>query len=123
MHPAEASEQILHASSVAVGEVGVLLIGASGCGKSSLSLQLMGLGAELVADDRVLLKREGRNVLLSRPEALPPLIEARGLGLLRAASIPTARLCWVVDLDAVETDRLPRARKIALLGREFPLLR
>ncbi len=123
MQPVEAEEQILHASSVAVDDIGLLIIGPSGCGKSSLCLQLMGLGAELVADDRVLLSKAGPRLLMSRPEALPSLIEARGLGLLRAPGNRTARLCWVVDLDAVEADRLPEARRIKLLGQEVPLLR
>ena len=43
---------IMHASCVAVQGKGVLILGPSGAGKSSLALQLMALGADLVADDR-----------------------------------------------------------------------
>ena len=36
-----------------------MITGASGAGKSALALQLIALGAELVADDRTELWREG----------------------------------------------------------------
>ena len=43
----------LHASCIAVHGRGVLILGPSGAGKSSLALQLMALGADLVADDMI----------------------------------------------------------------------
>ena len=43
----------IHASAVALGPVGLLIMGASGSGKSSLALELMARGAKLVADDQV----------------------------------------------------------------------
>ncbi len=52
---AVAAAGIVHASCVAFGGAGVLILGPSGSGKSALALALMGLGAALVADDRVLL--------------------------------------------------------------------
>lgn len=44
----------LHASAVALGPRGLLILGAAGAGKTTLALALVALGAELVADDRVL---------------------------------------------------------------------
>ena len=52
-------ETIVHASCVARDGRAVLIRGASGSGKSGLALQLMALGAGLVADDRTRLWREG----------------------------------------------------------------
>jgi HPr kinase/phosphorylase len=37
----------------APGDAGILILGASGSGKSDLALRLIGRGALLVADDRV----------------------------------------------------------------------
>jgi HPr kinase/phosphorylase len=115
--------EVLHASCVAVAGRGLLISGASGSGKSTLALDLMAFGAMLVADDRVCLQRAGTALLASAPPAIAGLIEARGIGLLRAraatAPVPVAAL---LDLDRVETDRLPEPRLIRLLGCDLPLL-
>lgn len=112
----------LHATAVAVDGFGALMIGASGSGKSSLALEMMTRGASLVADDRVILRRDGATVRMDCPEPLRGLIEARGLGLLHAKPVPHARLCVVVDMDQTETDRMPSDRRTRYLDQEFRLL-
>lgn len=113
----------LHASAVADYGLGVLITGPSGSGKSALALQLMSMGAQLVADDGVLLSRapDGR-VLARAPAAIRGLIEARGIGLLRAGAVDDVPLALVVDLSQVETQRLPPERTTLVLGTELPLL-
>jgi HPr kinase/phosphorylase len=111
----------LHASAVRMAGKGVLLVGASGSGKSSLALHLMGLGAELVSDDRVTLLADGDGPRLARPEASPALIEARGVGLLHAACVASAPLHLVVDLGTAETARLPPLRCATCAGFRVPL--
>ena len=112
----------LHASCVAVAGRAVLIRGASGAGKSGLALQMMALGADLIADDRVQLERRGGILVASCPPAIHGLIEARGIGLLRAAPVPPAQVALVVDLDTAECDRLPPARRVEVAGAELPLL-
>ncbi|WP_411911809.1 HPr kinase/phosphorylase [Rhodovulum sulfidophilum] len=119
----DASSCILHASTVAHRGRAVLIRGASGAGKSALALQLMALGAELVADDRTILTRTGSGLLASAPEAIRGLIEARRVGLLRAAAVASAPVVLAVDLDTSETERLPPARVTEILGESLPLLR
>jgi len=115
--------EIFHASSVALGERGLLILGASGAGKSALALQLMAFGATLVSDDRTIAtKSPERGVLLSAPDAIHGKIEARGVGLLRAEVVQTVPLALVVDLDRPEVERLPIHRTIPVLGQDFPLL-
>ncbi len=87
--------------------VALLIIGRSGAGKSELALELMGLGAMLVSDDQTLLTRQHDHIAVSPPVALRGLIELRGMGILRAPCQPSARLAAIVDLDDVETRRLP----------------
>jgi HPr kinase/phosphorylase len=119
-----AARATLHASAVAVDGRGLLITGASGAGKSSLALALIGLGAQLVSDDQTTLEHTDAGVGLGCP--LPELrgvIEVRGMGLLRAPIAARTDLALVVDLDAVETQRLPPTRMIELLGRSFPLVR
>ena len=93
----------LHASCAAQGGSGVLLLGEPGSGKSDLLLRLIDRGFDLVADDRVVLE----DGIVSAPAALAGLIEVRGIGIIRHAYIPEARLVLVVRLGRGE--RLPEA--------------
>jgi HPr kinase/phosphorylase len=112
----------LHASAVAVEGRGLLILGASGAGKSGLALRLMALGARLVADDRVLVDRAGAALVARAPAALAGIIEARGIGLLRAEPIASAPLALAVDLDAESPARMPQSREITLLGVGIQLI-
>ncbi|SFB13122.1 Hpr(Ser) kinase/phosphatase [Poseidonocella pacifica] len=116
-----AQETILHASCVAVDGRGVLIRGASGSGKSRLSIELMAWGARLVSDDRVRITRRGDMLHAEAPAPISGLIEARGMGLLRAPAC-SADIACIVDLDRPETERLPPWHKETLLGVVLPLL-
>ncbi|WP_460272623.1 HPr kinase/phosphorylase [Celeribacter sp. ULVN23_4] len=112
----------LHASCVALdADSGLLILGPSGSGKSTLALTLMAFGAHLVSDDRTELRREADGLYGSAPATLSGMIEARGLGLLRAAPLSHVRIRAVVDLSQSETDRLPPLREKVLLGVSIPL--
>lgn len=113
----------MHATCVAIAGRGLLITGPSGSGKSALALQLMALGADLVADDRVRLVRRGAIVTAEAPAAIRGLIEARGLGILGAAACGPVPVAAVLALDQVETARLPERRETEVLGLRFPLLR
>ncbi|WP_371810327.1 HPr kinase/phosphorylase [Ruegeria sp. HKCCD8929] len=113
----------MHASCVCVAGKGLLIAGASGTGKSALALAMMGYGADLVADDRVELSTDGKQVMARAPEAITGLIEARGVGLLRATAVDPVPLSYVVDLDRTEDARLPEWHKTRLLRQSVPLLR
>lgn len=117
-----ACETIVHASCVAIDGRGLLISGASGSGKSALALELMALGAELVSDDRVILTGGQDAVTASAPAPISGLIEARGIGLLRARPHGPVNVVCVVDLNETETDRLPVPRQIAVMGRYVTLL-
>jgi len=86
--------------------LGVLMIGASGIGKSEIGLELISRGHRLVADDMVELIRQGPDILVGRsPESLRYHMEIRGLGILNirdmygaAAITDTKRLRLVVEL-------------------------
>jgi len=117
-----ASETILHASCVALAGQGLLILGESGSGKSGLSLGLMAMGADLVADDRVILSRTEKAIVASAPDTIDGLIEARGIGLLNASSCGPVPVVCVVDLDQTETARMPPPRQTVLLGHSVTLL-
>ena len=114
--------QLLHASCVAIGPRGVLIVGASGSGKSALALHLIAYGAELIADDQTQIALQDQQLIATCPPQLSGLIEARGLGLLHSPPRASAALAFVVDLDQTETHRLPPKRITSLLGVQLPLV-
>lgn len=122
MDKGQSYTELLHASCVAVGPAGVLILGASGSGKSALALELMAYGAVLVADDRVEITASDGALSARCPKAIRGHIEARGVGILAADTVATARVVLVVDLDQVERERLPETRTITLNGIELPLV-
>lgn len=117
------SEDTWHASAVAIAGVGVAITGPSGSGKSGLALQLMALGAELVADDRTrIVLRDGYPWLLT-PARLAGVIEARGVGLIAAESRAAAPLRLIVDMAEAETERLPTRHQKDVFGHPIEVVR
>jgi hypothetical protein len=97
----------IHASCVAVGKKGVLLLGASGAAKSDLALRLIDEGAMLVADDRTDLFVRRGNLFGRAPEILAGLIEVRGLGIARLRRRKEIAIALVVRLGQAGA-RLPQ---------------
>lgn len=126
---AGASERV-HASAVAIGEAGILIRGASGAGKSFLSLALIGLAgreglfARLVADDRVALAVRGGRLVARPVSPLEGLVERRGLGLTPEPYLPAAVIRLVVDCSAEEPERMPEPEALVerILGVDLPRL-
>lgn len=112
----------LHASCVAIGEAGVLVTGGAGAGKSTLALELIALGARLVADDQVVLVREQDRLVASAPEETSGMVEARGVGILKLEPRARVALSVLVDLDSVEARRLPPGREAEIGGIRLPLI-
>jgi HPr kinase/phosphorylase len=112
----------LHASCVAVGGRGLLILGPSGSGKSALALQLMAFGADLVADDRTQISLHDGQLRASCPPPLCGLIEARGIGILRAPSVTSVPLVLAVDLGQSGDERLPPRHKMVVLGQDLDLV-
>ena len=121
----------LHASALVVGEAGIVVRGASGAGKSALTLALLALAQErklfaaLIGDDRVgIAARGGRIVARGAPNARG-LIERRGFGIVAAQAEACAVVRLVVDLlSEARGARLPEdeERVADLSGIALPRL-
>lgn len=73
----------LHGVFIQIFDVGVLLAGASGVGKSELALELLARGHRLVADDAAeFLGRDQGRVHGRCPPLISGFLEVRGLGIL-----------------------------------------
>jgi hypothetical protein len=103
------SEVNIHASCVALGTRGVLLIGPSGSAKSDLALRLIDGGAKLVADDRTLLFVKGGALHAKAPASIKGLLEVRGVGIVKLPVRAGVRISLVVRLGR-EGARLPEPR-------------
>lgn len=127
-----AHDDRVHATAVAIDGVAVLIRGASGAGKSDLALRCLAIPAceiiprqpQLVADDQVLLARDGDALWAYAPDALFGLLEVRGVGILKVPASPPARIGLVADLvPAADIERLPDAgRSVTLCGVAVPHL-
>lgn len=103
--PQPASGCGLHATAVVYGESGVIVLGASGSGKSSLALALLararvaGRFGALIGDDRVWVRASGGRVVAAGAPHMAGLIERRSAGVLSAPSEPGAVISLVVALS------------------------
>lgn len=113
---------VIHATSVSLAGRALLILGRSGAGKSGLALDLIALGSALISDDRTELRLIGDRIYAHPVASIAGRIEARGLGILRLPAAPPAPIKAVVDLDVLETERLPTFRTRRLLDVDLPLL-
>jgi HPr kinase/phosphorylase len=100
------SETNIHASCVALGDKGVLLLGPSGVGKSDLTLRLIDQGAKLVSDDRTILFIANGTLQAKAPASIKGLLEIRGLGIVKLPVRAKVKIALVVKLGR-EGARLP----------------
>jgi HPr kinase/phosphorylase len=107
-------EPSIHASAVAIGERAVLIRGAPGSGKSALAFDLILAGrtgllpkTTLISDDRVRLTIRAGELIVSGVKELAGMIEIRGLGIRRTDFLDEAGVGLVVDLGALDAERLP----------------
>ena len=111
---------VVHASCVDVNGSGVLIVGRSGSGKSSLAINLLALGSKLVADDQCKLVRKNNSFRISKPASLPKSIEIRGVGLVSVPMVKETSLDWVVNMDEVEKERMPTPQFTKIGGFRVP---
>ena len=111
---------IMHATCVDVNGSGVLIVGRSGSGKSSLAINLLALGSKLVADDQCELVMKNNKIRISKPVSLPNSVEIRGVGLVSVPMVIETSLDWVVNMDEAETERMPNLRFTEIDGYRVP---
>lgn len=77
----------LHATLLEIYGRGVLIMGASGIGKSEIALELVRRGHRLVADDRVDVSNINRKLTGTCPELTKGVMEVRGIGIINVVSM------------------------------------
>ena len=122
--------ETVHASAVVISDVGILILGASGAGKSALALDLIdqsmlrGIPAALIGDDRLIISTESGQAIASAALNLAGLIEVRGSGIHKIRHVEKALLNLAVRLvPDNQAVRLPDAGPVEVLpGIKLPLL-
>lgn len=112
----------MHASSVSVEGRALLILGPSGSGKSTFALEMMALGAGLIADDRTQVELREGQVIAMCPPAIKGRIEAWGIGIMAAVPSPATPVFVGLDLGQIETERFPPRRYVSILGYDIPVL-
>ena len=111
----------IHASCVAIGGRGVLILGRSGAGKSDLALRLLDRGAVLVSDDYTELTVADGILLAAPPARIAGRIELRGVGIVERPYVAAIAVALAVDLDA-PPERLPTPTRPDFAGVTIPLI-
>lgn len=108
------SSDRLHATTVAIDGVAVMIEGASGSGKSDLALRLIDRGAVLVSDDQTLVIRVGKTLRARPPSTIAGRIEVRGIGIIAMPHVEDVPVGLLIRINGA-IERMPerRARKIA----------
>ena len=119
--PLPAGATLVHGTAIVIGDSAVLIVGASGAGKSDLALRLIDRGAMLVADDGVVVTAEGTEAMVRAPERIAGRMEVRGVGLVATPHHAVARLALCVELGP-EDERLPERRTRDLAGIAVPVV-
>ena len=138
-NPVTNSESI-HATALASGRRGILLLGPSGSGKSDLALRCLSLETangilherfRLVADDRVIIKLRDRpaELVLSAPDTIYGLIEVRGIGIIKlpdelVVSVnEVIALTVIITLSSQQLERSPVEQQTMIIqGQAVPHL-
>lgn len=136
LEEAMAPKLTMHAGLLDVYGIGVLLIGASGVGKSECALDLVSRGHRLIADDSVTVKRHPNDVLLGyTSETIGHHMELRGIGIINIKDlfgVASTRDIKPIDiivnleqwLEGAEYDRLGLGGETyECLGVSKPLVR
>ena len=97
------TDTTVHGVCVRIFDLGVLLIGASGIGKSECALELVTKGHRLIADDIVNIRKESSTSLVASAfETGKNHMEIRGLGILNVQELfGSNAVCDETELELV----------------------
>jgi serine kinase of HPr protein (carbohydrate metabolism regulator) len=113
-------DDMVHASTVAIAGRAVMIMGASGSGKSDLALRLIDRGAMLVSDDYTRVRAVDGRVVGAPPATIAGRIEVRGLGVLDMPYATQATVALAVRLG--EEDRMPEEAWTDIAGVRLPVV-
>jgi serine kinase of HPr protein (carbohydrate metabolism regulator) len=119
---AHLSSEALHATSIAIGDRAVIIVGPSGSGKSDLALRLIDRGATLISDDQTLVRLVNGQIVAASFGTIKGKMEVRGIGIIECSSTTDIPVALIVDLRS-PPERYPlESNDRSLLGQSLPVL-
>ena len=112
-----------HSTSVVIEDLGILIRGQSGSGKSDLALRLIDSGATLISDDLTICKKIGDYLYLYPHSKTKGLLEVREIGIMTVPYVENIKLNLVVELVEEKFERIPRVMNCSILGLKFPKIK
>jgi serine kinase of HPr protein (carbohydrate metabolism regulator) len=112
-----------HSTSVVIEDLGVLIKGKSGIGKSDLALRLIDSGATLISDDLTICKKIDDYLYLYPHSETKGLLEVREIGIMTVPYVENVKLTLVVELVEEKFERIPRIMSCNILGVKFPKIK
>jgi len=114
--------ETIHATCVAIGGRGLLILGPSGTGKSDLALRLIDRGALLVSDDGVAVRAGSGRAYAAAPATIEGRMEIRGLGIVDVPTMKEAPIALCISLGAGERMPPESLPTFSLVGVAIPML-
>lgn len=115
-------QEFLHGNLIEMYGLGVLIIGASGMGKSETSLELIKKGHMFVADDAIVCKNVYGKILGRSPKKFFGFIEVRGLGIVnvgRILGIEKMKEITQINIVIELAEYNPQIHNFERLGKEL----
>ena len=130
-----APKTAIHACLLEIYDIGVLIQGESGIGKSEISLDLIKKGHRLIADDRVNISAVRGHLVGTCPESIYGMMEVRGIGIIDVSRMfginslsKSTRIKLLINLVSFNRDE-PMERigmktdRFEILGESIPLIK
>lgn len=116
----------LHATAVLIGDRGILIMGPSGVGKTTLALALLdhftGLGgfARLVSDDQIFVSVAGGRLVCNAPASIEGFAEVPGIGPQDIDFERSAVIDLCLELIEGETERFQEQASLTIESVSIP---
>lgn len=91
-------KQILHATAVSIHGEALIITGPSASGKSDLALRLIDRGAQLIADDNIVIMGDHNAPIVAQSEHHMHAIEIRGVGIIAMDCVNNIPLKIIIQL-------------------------
>ena len=112
----------IQATAVSYKKHAILIQGLAGIGKTSLALQLIERGANLIGDDVVEIFIKNNKLYCKSKAKLKGIVEVRGLGLVGGLKVEkSAPVLCVIRLHKKNVERCPKTKTISYLNKKIPV--